>query len=97
MAKRIFRALVLFFAVYAFVFVPLGQKTGLEHITAIVRTPEAKQAGAELKGGVEKLVKRLRSEAENSTRDEDSFVNRFAGGDEPDDKGVPASAAPAER
>jgi hypothetical protein len=79
MARRLLRAIVLFFAVYAFVFVPLGKKTALEHVIAIVTTPAAKQAGSELKGGVEKLVQRLRTEAEQATRDDDPPLRRDLG------------------
>jgi hypothetical protein len=65
--RRIFRTLVFSFAAYAFVFVPLGEKTALEHVIAIFRTPQAQRAGSELKTGAERLVKRLRE----SSRPED--------------------------
>ena len=71
MAKRIFQAVVLFFAIYAFAFVPLGRKTALEHIRAIVGTPAAQQAATELQGGVKRLVHRLRDEAQRSAEDVD--------------------------
>jgi hypothetical protein len=61
--RRIFRTLVFFFAAYAFAFVPLGEKTALEHVLAIFRTPQAQRAGSELKTGAERLVKRLREQA----------------------------------
>lgn len=61
--RRIFKALVFFFAAYAFVFMPLGEKTPLEHVLAIVRTPQAKKAGSELKTGAERLVKKLKEKA----------------------------------
>jgi len=67
MAKRIFQAVVLFFAIYAFVFVPLGRKTALEHVQAIAGTPAAHQAATELQGGVKRLVHRLRDEAQRTT------------------------------
>jgi len=67
MAKRIFQAVVLFFAIYAFVFVPLGRKTALEHVRAIAGTPAAHQAATELQGGVKRLVHRLRDEAQRTT------------------------------
>ena len=63
LVRRVFRLLVFFFAAYAFVFVPLGEKTALEHVIAIFRTPQAQVAGAELKTGAERLVKRLREQA----------------------------------
>lgn len=69
MAKRIFQAVILFFALYAFVFLPLGKKSALEHIRAILGTPAAQEAASEVKGGVTRLVRRLESEARKSTED----------------------------
>lgn len=69
MIKRFFQAVVLFFALYAFCFMPLGRKTALEHLRAIAGTPAAKQAASELGGSVTKLVNRLRSEGQRSTDD----------------------------
>jgi hypothetical protein len=71
MAKRIFQGVVLFFALYAFVFLPLGKKSALEHIRAILGTPAAQEAASEVKGGVTRLVRRLESEARKSTEDSD--------------------------
>jgi hypothetical protein len=62
--KRVFQMVVLFFAIYAFVFVPLGRKTALEHIRAIAETPAAHQAASELQGGVKRLVHELRDQAQ---------------------------------
>jgi hypothetical protein len=71
MAKRIFQGVVLFFALYAFVFLPLGKKSALEHIRAVLGTPAAQEAASEVKGGVTRLVRRLESEARKSTDDTD--------------------------
>jgi hypothetical protein len=71
MAKRIFQGVVLFFAVYAFVFLPLGKKSALEHIRAILGTSAAQEAASEVKGGVTRLVRRLESGARKSTEDTD--------------------------
>ena len=71
MAKRIFQGVVLFFAIYAFVFVPLGKKTALEHLRAIFGTPAAQEAASEVKGGVTRLVRRLQSQARESTEETD--------------------------
>ena len=71
MAKRIFQGVILFFAIYAFVFLPLGKKTALEHVRAIVATPAAREAASEVKGGVTRLVRRLESEARRATEDPD--------------------------
>jgi hypothetical protein len=86
MAKRVFQGVVLFFAIYAFVFLPLGKKTGLEHLRAIAGSSAAKQAGTELKGGVERLVQRLRDEAQQSTDSSEQTL--------PSDRKQPRSAEP---
>ena len=61
MVKRFFQVVVVFFAIYSFVFVPLGKKTALEHLRAIFGTPAAREAAEEVKGGVTRLVRRLQS------------------------------------
>jgi hypothetical protein len=94
MAKRIFQGLVLFFAVYAFVFVPLGKKTALEHVQAIAGTPAARQAASEVKGGVTKLVHRLRSDARHST-DDDEAVDEDVEGANLEQLSPNATPAPA--
>ena len=81
MAKRILQGVILFFAIYAFVFVPLGKKTALEHIRAIIGTPAAREAAEEVKGGVTRLVRRLQSEARQSTERSDR-----RGRDDPEEK-----------
>ena len=43
--KRLFNGVVLLFAVIAFFRVPLGAKTGAEHVAAILATPPAREAG----------------------------------------------------
>ena len=93
MAKRIFQGVVLFFAVYAFVFVPLGKKTALEHIQAIVGTPAAQDAADEVKGGVSRLVRRLKDEARESTEDTDRWLEEQAGRDGAEDDATPARPA----
>ena len=71
MVKRFFQVVVVFFAIYSFVFVPLGKKTALEHLRAIFGTPAAREAAEEVKGGVTRLVRRLQSEARQSTEKTD--------------------------
>ena len=80
MVKRVFQLVVLFFAIYAFVFVPLGRKTALEHIRAIAGTSAAKEAATELKGGVTRLAHELREQAQRSTEATDEQI---AGTDAP--------------
>ena len=48
LVRRAIELVVLFFAAYAFVSVPLGSRTGLEHVKTVFSTPEAKQAGDEI-------------------------------------------------
>lgn len=50
---------VLGFAAYAFAFVPLGQRTALEHVKAILSTEDSARAGRELKQAGEKLAQKL--------------------------------------
>ena len=94
MFKRLFQAVVFFFAVYAFVFVPLGHKTALEHLRAIAGTPAAKSAASELSGGVKRLVHELRNQARRATEAADEQI---AGeeGVEPEPPVKPASEARA--
>jgi hypothetical protein len=66
MAKRAFQAVVLFFAICGFLFVPLGKRTAIEHLQAIAGTPAAQQAASELKSGIVRLFDRLRSRAGKS-------------------------------
>ena len=66
MAKRILQGIILFFALYAFAFMPLGKRTALEHVRAVLGSPEAHQAAIELKGGATRLVRKLRGEGEES-------------------------------
>ncbi len=64
--RRVLEIGVGMFALLGFAFVPLGKKTALEHVKAIVATGPAKEAGAELlEAGV-----RLRARVfETATRD----------------------------
>ena len=59
LGRRAIDLAVLLFAVYAFVFVPLGSRTGLEHVKAIFGTHEAKRAGNDLKSAGGKLLSEL--------------------------------------
>jgi len=100
--RRIFKTLVFFFAAYAFVFMPLGDKTPLEHVIAIVKTPQAQKAGSELKTGAERLVKKLKEKAngeESETDVADALPRRHrerrADQGDPEAKRPLAGAAPA--
>lgn len=59
MGRRLIDWLVLGFAAYAFAFVPLGQRTALEHVKAILSTEDSARAGRELKHAGEKLAHKL--------------------------------------
>ena len=82
MVTRIFKGVILFFALYAFVFVPLGKKTALEHVRAIIDTPAAQDAASEVKGGVTRLVRRLGSEARQSTEATDRLLDALEQGED---------------
>jgi hypothetical protein len=48
LGRRVLEAGAGLFALLGFVFVPLGKRTGFEHVVAIFSTPAAKEAGHEL-------------------------------------------------
>jgi hypothetical protein len=54
---------VLLFALYAFVFVPLGKRTAFEHLKAVLATRAARDAGRELVQAGERLKDRVIGEA----------------------------------
>jgi hypothetical protein len=49
LAKSAVEVTVFLFAAYAFVSIPLGKRTALQHTIAILKTKEAAEAGQELK------------------------------------------------
>jgi hypothetical protein len=59
LAKTFVEGVVLLFAAYAFVFVPLGKHTAFEHARSVFGTPEAEDAGRELKEAGGKVLKEL--------------------------------------
>ncbi|HEX4340563.1 MAG TPA: hypothetical protein VH062_31860 [Polyangiaceae bacterium] len=65
--RRAIDLAVLFLAVYALAVVPLGRRTGLEHLRAIFRTQAARDAGRELGHAAERLGRRLLGESEPIT------------------------------
>lgn len=79
MAKRAFQAVVLFFAICGFLFVPLGKHTAIEHLQAIAGTPAVQQAASEVKSGVVRVVERLRSGAKESEGDVDRSLQSERG------------------
>jgi len=62
--KRLFNAAILFFGVFAFFTVPLGEKTGAEHAVAIFTTPPAREAGAAIASAAQEIVDRAVAEVE---------------------------------
>jgi hypothetical protein len=58
-ARRVVELAVLFFAAYAFAFVPLGSRTGLEHCRAILDTRAAREAGRDVGRAADRLRQRL--------------------------------------
>lgn len=72
--RRAIDLAVLFLALYAFAFVPLGKKTGLDHLRAILRTAPARDAGAEILRAADRLRHRLLDgdDGANGSRDGDS-------------------------
>jgi hypothetical protein len=64
LARRVIELAVLFFAAYAFVFVPLGSRTGLDHCRAIIHTRAARQAGRDIGKAADRLRERLFADEE---------------------------------
>jgi len=62
LGRRAIDLAVLLLALYAFAFVPLGHRTGLEHLRAILGTRAAKDAGHEMLEAAERLRERLLGE-----------------------------------
>jgi hypothetical protein len=57
--RRALELCVAFFALYAFIFVPLGDLTGFEHLQAILGTKEAERAAQELKVAGSRMLTEL--------------------------------------
>lgn len=57
--RRTVELAVAFFALYAFIYVPLGENTAFEHLKAILATPEAHRAGDELKQAGSRMLGEL--------------------------------------
>jgi hypothetical protein len=57
--RRALELCVAFFALYAFIFVPLGEMTGLQHLQAILGTQEAERAADELKVAGSRMLAEL--------------------------------------
>ena len=56
---RAIEAFVLLFAVLGFVFVPLGRRTALEHVQAVLSTPAATDARHELSDAFVRTLDRI--------------------------------------
>lgn len=59
LAKSAAEGIVCLFAAYAFAFIPLGKRTALQHVIAILHTKEAAEAGQELKQAGGRMVDEL--------------------------------------
>ncbi len=59
LAKRALEGAVTLFAIYAFVTVPLGKRTGWQHLKAILGTDEAQEAGREIKQAGSRILNEL--------------------------------------
>ena len=58
-ARRPLELCIAFFALYAFIFVPLGERTGFQHLKAILSTEEAQRAGVDLKNAGSRMLGEL--------------------------------------
>jgi len=68
LGRRAIDVTVLLLAVYALAVVPLGRRTGLEHLRAILHTRAARDAGRELEHAAERLGQRLLGGSEPAPR-----------------------------
>jgi hypothetical protein len=59
LGRRVLELGVGLFALLGFAYVPLGKKTGLEHVEAILATEPAKEAGRELVAACQRLRAKL--------------------------------------
>ena len=70
LARRAVECVILLIALYAAVFVPLGQKTLWQHARAVLSTPEAKDAGREIHQAGDKMLRELRTFEQRPVRGE---------------------------
>lgn len=66
LARRGIEALVALFALLGFCFVPLGEKTALQHLGAIARTAPAAELGRELVEATRRIRRRLFEEVDRN-------------------------------
>jgi len=59
LGRRAIDFAVLILAVYALAVVPLGHRTGLEHLRAILRTKAARDAGRDIRTAAERFGRHL--------------------------------------
>ncbi len=65
---RVFEAVVLAFACYAFVVLPLGRRTGWGHVKAIFQTAPAKEAAQEVPKALRRTLDRALGKSHNPMR-----------------------------
>jgi hypothetical protein len=75
---RAIEAFVLLFAVLGFAFVPLGRRTALEHVQAVLSTPAATDARQELGGAVVRTLDRIRQVWQSPASSKDPPQQRVA-------------------
>jgi hypothetical protein len=68
LGRRAIDLAVLFLALYAFVFVPIGRRTGLEHLRTILKTRAAHDAGRDVLDAGDRLRRRLLADDEEPVR-----------------------------
>jgi hypothetical protein len=85
---------VFLFALYAFAFVPLGKRTGLDHLRAILGTPEAQEAGEEMLEAGDRLKQRVLGDGRPAPARGKPLLPELAPGAPPQMRVVPAQATP---
>ena len=68
LVRRASELLLLGFALYGFASVKLGERTAMQHLVLVFTTPEAEDAGRELKHASVRFVERIQRELERPLR-----------------------------
>jgi hypothetical protein len=67
--RRALELVVALFALLGFFYVPLGKKTGFEHVKAIFSTPPAKEAGRDLVQAGDRIKAKMLDEVQSEKAD----------------------------
>jgi len=66
--KKLVNVLVILLATFAFFTVPVGKKTGAQHLVAIFKTKPAREAASAFADAARQIVKKVRAEVDDAAR-----------------------------